>query len=255
MSLEKSEVLKKFLYKMADDALIIGHRNMEWTGVGPILEEDIAFSSIAQDKLGHALQLYAILHDVLGEKDPDTIAFTRNEKDFSCCHLVEHPIGEYDFSLVRHFYFDNAEMLRFSALTQSSFEPLAKLSNKIKGEIKYHVFHANTWINQLANGTEESKARIQSALNSVFPLALGIFEQLENESELIKSQIFIAENDLKNQWYNEVKTIVESAGLNLPELNSAEPVLGGRKGYHTEYLQPLLTEMTEVFRIDPTAEW
>ena len=92
------EAAKDLIYKMADDQLIIGHRNSEWTGLGPILEEDIAFSSMAQDKLGQSEHLYNLLHE-LGEADADTVAFTRNENQFHSCHLVELPIGEYDFQL------------------------------------------------------------------------------------------------------------------------------------------------------------
>ena len=131
-----NEAIKDLLYKMADDALVIGHRNSEWTGIGPMLEEDLAFSSMAQDKVGHAQALYQILHDALGEKTPDELAFQREEKEFKCCQLVELPIGEYDFSLVRHFLFDHAELIRYEMLTASSFMPLAQLARKVKGEIK-----------------------------------------------------------------------------------------------------------------------
>src|ERR1051325_1087002 len=89
--------IKELLYKMADDQLIISHRNSEWTGLGPVLEEDIVFSSIAQDKIGQSLHIYKILNEI-GESDPDNIAFTRNADKFKCCNLVEYPIGEYDFS-------------------------------------------------------------------------------------------------------------------------------------------------------------
>src|SRR6187431_2797996 len=119
-----TEAIKELLYKMADDLLIIGHRNSEWTGLGPILEEDIAFSSMAQDKLGHAFALYTVLNK-MGEPDPDTLAFTRKENQMKCCHLVEYPIGDYAFSLMRHFLFDEAEALRFEMLSESSFEDLA----------------------------------------------------------------------------------------------------------------------------------
>src|SRR6188472_4363522 len=116
--------IKDLLFRMADEELILGHRNSEWTGLGPILEEDIAFSSMAQDKIGHAQALYEVLHKN-GEADTDTIAFTRKEKDFKCCHFVEYPIGDYDFSLMRHFLFDTAEAIRFDMLCESSFEPVA----------------------------------------------------------------------------------------------------------------------------------
>lgn len=249
------EAIREFLYKMADDQLVLGHRNSEWTGLGPIMEEDIAFSSMAQDKLGHALALYTILHTQLGEKDPDTIAFMRNEREFRCCHLVEYPIGSYDFSLMRHFLFDTAEHLRFEMLAGSAFEPLAQVARKIRGEIKYHVLHAQTWIKQLGSATEESKARMQSALDATMPLALGIFEASPFETELIESNIFAGERELCNRWLEVIAPTIEQAGLTMPDVASIAPSYGGRQGYHTEHLQPLLDEMTEVFRIDPTVEW
>jgi ring-1,2-phenylacetyl-CoA epoxidase subunit PaaC len=248
------EGLKELLYKMADDLLILGHRNSEWTGLGPILEEDIAFSSMAQDKLGQASALYALLNE-LGEQDPDTIAFTRNEKQFHSCQLVELPIGEYDFSLVRHFFFDHADALRFEMLTTSIFEPLAMVASKFRGEIKYHTMHADTWLKQLGHGSEESKARMQSAINDTFALALGIFEPGDFEKELVEVGIFEGEAALQAKWLEKITPVVLASGLTLPDVASVTPVYGGRKGYHTEYLQPLLDEMTEVFRIDPSAEW
>ena len=104
MNFKSKEIkaIKELLYKIADDQLIIGHRNSEWTGLGPVLEEDIAFSSIAQDKIGQSLAVYSILHD-MGEEEPDTIAFTRNSEQFRCSQYVEYPIGEYDYSLIRNF--------------------------------------------------------------------------------------------------------------------------------------------------------
>src|SRR5580693_6301805 len=155
----EATALKDLLYKMADDALIIGHRNSEWTGIGPMLEEDLAFSSMAQDKIGHAQALYSILHEILGEPEPDKVAFLREENLFKCCQFVELPIGEYDFSIVRQFLFDHAEAIRYDMLTGSSFQPLAQIAKKVKGEIKYHVMHADTFLKQLGTGTEESHAR------------------------------------------------------------------------------------------------
>jgi len=245
---------KDLIFRMADDELILGHRNSEWTALGPILEEDIAFSSMAQDKLGHAYAMYQILHK-LGEADPDTIAFNRNEKDFKCCHFVEYPIGEYDFSLMRHFLFDSAEALRFEMLMSSSFEDLANVAKKFKGEIKYHIMHADTWLVQLGNANEVSKARMQTSLNECFPLALGIFEPSDFEETLINEKIFQGENRLQEEWIKFISPVINSAGLILPDIKSNDPVYGGRKGYHTEYLKPLLDEMTEVYDIDPGAEW
>lgn len=247
--------VKDLLFQMADDALIIGHRNSEWTGIGPMLEEDLAFSSMAQDKIGHAQALYAILHEHFGEAEPDKLGFMRSEKDFKCCQLVELPIGEYDFSLVRHFLFDHAELLRYEMLTNSSFEPLAQLAKKVKGEIKYHVLHADTFFKQLARGTEESKARMQSALNYAWPFALSIFEAAYDEQALKSQNVFDGEAELKQRWIEKVSTTINAVGLTVPAIEESKVIYGGRKGYHSEYLKPLLAEMAEVVRLDPSAEW
>lgn len=248
------KAIKDLLYAMADDELIIGHRNSEWTGFGPILEEDIAFSSMAQDKIGHAQALYDILHS-LGENIPDKLAFGRTENEFRCCHLTEYPIGDYSFSLMRHFLFDTAEAVRFDLLADSSFEPLAKVAKKFRGEIKYHTMHADVWIDQLGNSNEDSRMKMQAALDECFPLALGIFEPLELESELIAGRIFPGEKYLQEEWLKKISHVIEKANLKLPDINSVTPSYGGRKGKHTEYLKPLLDEMTEVYSIDPEAEW
>jgi ring-1,2-phenylacetyl-CoA epoxidase subunit PaaC len=247
------EALKELLYKIADDQLILGHRNSEWTGMGPLLEEDIAFSSMAQDKVGQSLAMYTLLEQ-LGERDPDTIAFTRPARQFQNCILTELPNGEYDFSLLRHFLFDTAEAIRFELLGHSSYEPLAQVARKIRGELRYHTLHANTWIQQLGS-SKPAVSRLQSALNYAMPFALGIFEESPFENELIASGIFAGEVELQRRWRIRVEEVILPTQLVLPHLRDAVPVSGGRKGQHSEHLQPLLDEMSEVFRIDPTAEW
>lgn len=246
--------LKELLYKMADDQLILGHRNSEWTGFGPLLEEDIAFSSMAQDKVGHSLALYTLLHQ-LGESDPDTVAFTRNAPQFHNCQLVELPNQEYDFSLIRHFLYDTAEALRFEMLISSQYEPLAQVSKKVRAELRYHTLHAKTWVNQLGSATEESVSRLQKSLDYAFPYALGIFEESPFENELITNGIFAGENALKQLWLAKVEDVLAKTSLQMPDWKIMQPVVGGRFGKHSEHLQPLLDEMSEVFRIDPTAEW
>ncbi|MEO5673188.1 MAG: 1,2-phenylacetyl-CoA epoxidase subunit PaaC [Chitinophagales bacterium] len=246
---------EELILKMADDALIMGHRNSEWTGLGPILEEDIALSSMAQDKIGHSYALYSILHDHFGHQEPDILAFQRTEKDFKCCHLAEFPIGEYDFTLARHFLFDHAEFLRYELLIQSSFEPLARLAKKIHGELKYHVLHANSWLVRLGRGTDESHARMQSALNAAYPLSSGIFEATPFEQQLTDEKVFAGEKQLQALWEEKIRPLIEQSGLQLPVVRDVSSGMGGRNGYHTEHLQPLLNEMSEVFRMEENIEW
>ncbi|MHB1921091.1 MAG: 1,2-phenylacetyl-CoA epoxidase subunit PaaC [Chitinophagaceae bacterium] len=250
-----STEIAEMMIKMADDALIMGHRNSEWTGLGPILEEDIAFSSMSQDQIGHSLALYQILQEGEKIRDPDSFAFLRNEKEYRCCHLVEMPNDTYAFSLMRHFLFDYAQAIRYEYLESSSFEPLRNLSKKFKGELKYHTFHARAWITQLGQANEESHHRMELALKEAFSLALGIFEPGPSEEVLTGSGIYPGEKFLQQHWLDRIYPILSSGSLNLPDVPQPTAVYGGRQGIHTPYLAPLLLEMGEVFQLDPITSW
>lgn len=249
-----TEALKDLLYRLADDDLIIGHRLSEWTGLGPVLEEDIAFSSMAQDEIGHALSYYSLLN-TLGENLPDQIAFTRNASEFRSCQFVEQPNGDYAFSLIRHLLYDTAKYVRLQSLIHSAWQPLAELAERITKEHKYHLMHAKTWVVQLGNGTEESRLRVQSALIEAFPMAFGIFETTEYTDTLAEENICLSENELVTRWLDILNPILEESKLQIPTDTDFSIYMGGRKGYHSEYLQPLLEEMTVVFRTDPQAVW
>lgn len=247
--------LADLLTRLADDALIIGHRHSEWIGLGPMLEEDIALASIAQDKVGQAHTLYQILEQHCGAGTPDHVAFLREEAHYKCAHLTELDNGEYDTTITRHFLFDTAELIRYEALMGSSFAPLAQVARKFRGEIKYHVMHAHTWFKQLANGTEESRARMQSALNTLYPYALALFETTPHEDAIIEQSLFVGEQEVRRRWSEVVAAVVAQTPLRIPEINENSIGLGGRRGYHTEGFPDLLAEMGEVLRSDPHATW
>ena len=246
--------IKDLLFKIADDQLILGHRSSEWIGLGPLLEEDIAFASKAQDKVGQSLAFYKLL-EALGEKDPDTTAFRRSSSEFHNSIFVELPNGEFDFSIIRHFLFDTADYIRFDLLAESSFQPLSNLARKLKGEVQYHIMHANEWITQLGNANAETTERMQQALDYALPYALGIFEPSRFEEDLISEGIFKGEKALQAIWQETITGVIEQTQLALPALDSIKPVYGGRYGEHTGHLQQLLSEMGEVINSDPTAEW
>ncbi|MDW8302577.1 MAG: 1,2-phenylacetyl-CoA epoxidase subunit PaaC [Bacteroidia bacterium] len=241
------------MFKLADDDLIIGHRNSEWTGLGPILEEDIAFSSMAQDELGHAYAYYKLLEN-LGLGKPDKLAFMRNEKEMRCCHLVEYPIGDYSFSLTRHFLYVYAKQVRIESLMQSSYGPLAKLARKIKTELQYHQIHGRTWMEKLGRSTEEARLRMQSAINEALPLAYSLFEPHALDAEIVAEKICAPESELEQEWEKRVFEILQNSGFSIPTVDKTQHY-GGRNAYHTIHLQPLLDEMTAVYRLDPEAEW
>src|SRR5690606_18705045 len=118
------------------------------------------------------------------------------------------------------------------------YEPIAKVAIKLKGEVKYHVLHANTWIKNLGASTEEAILRLQSSLNEALPYALGMFEQSTYEQELIDAGIYAREEAVKAEWLKRIQAVIEKTELKLPDLASIEPKFGGRYGKHTEHLQP-----------------
>ncbi|MEM7035962.1 MAG: 1,2-phenylacetyl-CoA epoxidase subunit PaaC [Bacteroidota bacterium] len=249
------EATKDLLYRIADDDLVIGHRNSEWTGLGPILEEDIAFSSMAQDEVGHAQAYYMLMHEWMNEPAPDTVAFNRSPEDFRSCRFVEAPIGDYAFSLVRHLLYDVAESLRLEHLSKGSFRPLAELSKKLLREERYHLLHATTWIRQLGNSTEEANRRLQEAFNTAYPMAFGMFEPTEFDDAIAEAGLQPKEAELEAQWIKSITELATTSNLQLPEVKNKKAWYGGRTGTHTEHLGAMLKEMTEVFVIDPEAAW
>ena len=114
------------------------------------------------------------------------------------------------------------------------------MATKIKGELKYHTLHADVWTKLLGNSSEEAKARLQNSLNKLFPYALGIFEPTEHEQTLIEQGVFVGEDAIKQQWLQDISAIIAQTSLQMP--TNIQPIYGGRKGYHTEYLQPMLNE-------------
>jgi ring-1,2-phenylacetyl-CoA epoxidase subunit PaaC len=252
MSSISNSVLQKFILSMADDELMLGHRNSEWTGHAPILEEDIAFSNIAQDELGHSLVWYR-LFEQLTKKSPDEMAFLRPWQDFTCCHCVTYPKGDFAYTIVRQYLFDEAERLRLISFEQSSNTAIRDVAAKILREEAYHLMHVKGLLMRLGNATEESHRRMQSAVEAAFPQALGIFEKLEDEEELKQAKVFAGNELLEQQWKNVVIPVLTSAGLRVSAQYT--PDLGGRKGQHTPHLQSLVDDLQQVYRIAPAAKW
>lgn len=249
------EAIQDLLFRMADDDLITGHRMSEWTGIGPILEEDIAFSSMAQDEVGHAQAYYMILDELLGQSTPDQLAFGRKSNDFRCAQLVEYPIGDYAYSLVRHALYDIAEAVRLESLCRASFMPLSELAKKLSREEKYHQLHAETWIRQLGPATEESNRRLQEAFDNAFPVAYSLFEPTSFNEALKEDGLMDLESELEAEWEKRVRKLFTESGLKMPVVADKTAHYGGRTGKHTAHLAPLLGEMDEVFAIDPAAKW
>lgn len=246
-----------YLISLADDELVLGHRDSEWTGYAPILEEDIAFSNIAQDELGHSLALYT-LAEALGSPSPDAMAFERSWKQFRCCRFVQYPKGDFAYTVMRQFLFDSAEQVRMKSLASSTHEPLRDCAAKILAEEAYHLMHSQALIERLGDATEESHMRMQTVATAAFAQALGMFEEFEGEEELIKQRVIVPSKTLKDEWLSTVIPILTKATLKLPIrgiVPECVPDLGGRKGTHTEHLSHLVADLQKVYQMAPGANW
>ena len=163
MEQEAEGLLNCLLLAMADDELILGHRNSEWTGHAPILEEDIAFANIAIDEMGHARLWYELYGQRIGSA-VDDLVFFRDPPDFRNVRLVELPRGDWAFSMLRQYLFDAFELARAEALLQSSYRPLAEMAAKIRQEERYHYRHSESWVRRMGLGTAEVGDLIASAV-------------------------------------------------------------------------------------------
>ena len=238
------------VYRLADDDLIMGHRNSEWTGLAPILEADIAFSSIAQDQIGQALAYYKLLED-LGEADPDTIAFSRGPEQYRCASLVATARGNWALSTVRLYLYEAAKSLRIAALADSSYTPLAHLVRKLRGEQKYHLMHAHMWIDRLGASTDESHERMQAALDELWPDALRMFASTEWDETIAAEGIGPTGGRLLKAWREEVIGYLNGCGLKLPPDTEPRRMNPAARAS----LATLLTAMQKVHRLDPSATW
>ena len=254
MRTKLKEALAQKLLALADDELILGHRNSEWTGHGPILEEDIAFTNIALDEIGHAQIWYNILAELQGEGDgyPDQLVFFREAAAYRNAQFVELPIGDWAFSMLRQYLFDAAELVRLSETMSSRYQPLADASVKIRNEELYHFRHTQAWLRRLGLGTEESHRRMQAALNQLWPYTRQLFAPVPGEELLVEAGYVPEPDELNGAWKKRVIAQLEEANLVIP--NDIAPITANRHD-HTPHLTTLLTDMQEVARFDPQAKW
>ena len=244
--------LADYLLALADDELILAHRDSEWSGHAPILEEDIAFSNIALDEMGHANLWYQRVEEFTGQT-PDQLAFFREAPAFRCAQLVELPKGDWAISMLRQYLFDAAESVRLPALTQSTCVPMAETAAKIRTEEIYHYRHTQAWVKRLGLGTEESHARLQTALDTLWPYALQLFVPLTTEPALVSEGLVPDSIALQGQWEALVLPVLHEAELTV--LVARQPAALDRT-QHTDHLPALLTEMQAVARLEaPGTEW
>ncbi len=249
------------LLSVADEKFFLGHRNSDWTGLGPFLEEDIAFSNIAQDEIAHAQELYKLAAAFTAPSD-DTIteanrlAYARPADERLGARLVEL-LDDYNWAvaIARQFFYDHYDLVRLPCLQKSSYQPLAELAGKMILEIQFHVAHFDGWISKLAAGTDESKTKLQSAIDQLWPEVLGLFEPLADQQPLTGAGLYPCDDAaLQQSWMESVAAVFDDANLTLPAATTfAGP--GGRQGRHTSALNNLLADLVEVYNCEPGASW
>jgi ring-1,2-phenylacetyl-CoA epoxidase subunit PaaC len=281
------------LFALADDELIIGHRHSEWTGWAPHIEEDLAFSSIAQDEMAHA-RLYLELAAPMAGKDVDALALGRQPDGYLNAVICERPNRDWGYTLARHYLYDTADGVRLAALAESAWDELAEKARLMQIEEKYHVDHAMAWFHRLAEGPITARERFAEGLAASIGEAVALFEPLPGEEALVADGVLPRSNeDQLSEWLGELGDRLEAASLDyvLERHRSATGEMvptsageiegdaeeftvpgvarregrwvhegafggaGGRHGRHSEDFPPLWDEMTKLYREHPGAKW
>jgi len=246
--------LYKYVLALGDDALILGQRLSQWAYKGPFLEEDIALSNISLDMFGRANLLLEYAATLKGNSaTSDELAFKRNEREFSNHIICEQPNGNFADTMVRQFFLDAFYKLFLQKLTKSKDEQLSAIAQKSIKETTYHLRHSSKWIIRLGDGTVESHAKVQSAIDNLWMFTNELFEMNEIDNEMLEQKIGVDCSKLKIEWDKIINEVLSEATLNRPE--DANMPTGGRQGIHTEHLGHLLSDMQYLQRAYPDATW
>ena len=251
---EIANPLFEYLLRLGDDRLVLGHRMSEWCGHGPILEEDIAMANIALDLVGQGSALLKLAGETEGAgRDEDALAYFRSEPEFRNVQLAELPKGDFAFTILRQFLFDAYSVLQWDALQHCAFAPLAGVAAKALKEDSYHLRHTSDWVVRLGDGTEESHARAQAALNDLWRFTAELFESDAVDTAIHARGVVVDLAVIRSRWDQTVGDVVRRATLTLPAAGASAS--GGRRGRHTESLGHMLAEMQIVARSHPGAKW
>lgn len=244
----------EYVIRLADDRLVLGHRLSEWCGHAPILEEDIALANIALDFIGQASALLKLAGEVEGKgRSDDALAYFRDTIEFRNAQLVELPNGDFAATIIRQFLFDAWDVLVLERLTTSSNATLAGIAAKALKEAKYHLRHSAEWVRMLGDGTADSHARAQRALDDLWPYTAELFLTDEIDQTAAATGIGVDAGALRQAWRQTIDRVMSEATLTIPK-DGFTP-RGGRTGRHTEHLGRMLADMQSLARAHPGASW
>jgi len=256
MILMNKASLIDYILHLADNSLIMGHRLSEWTGHGPILEQDIAISNIALDLIGQSRNFYQYAAQIKGDgSTEDSLAYFRDAHEFKNFLLTELPNGDWAKTILKLFFFSTYQYYLYQKLIGSSDKQLSAIAEKSLKEVTYHVRWSSEWVIRLGDGTEESKRRIENALEELWSYTGEMFIPVDYEVEAVKNKIGVDVISLKNDWENKVKEIFDEATLSSPNGDGQELRQYGKAGKHTENLMTVLNDMQYLQRTYPGCEW
>ncbi len=250
------EPFVELLLSIADDKFVLGHRNSDWTGLAPILEEDIAFSSLAQDELAHASALYQLAAGLRGTS-ADKIAFGRRPEEYRCAELVELS-DEFDWAvaLARSWLCDHFDAVRLDRLAHSVYQPAAQLAVRLAAEERIHVEHADGWIARLGRAGGEARTRLQAGINRLMGIARSLLEPPAGVEKLERANVYPGDSgSMLERWQGVLASVAARAGLSVEIAPPIKDYAGGRSGKHGDAFGPMLDELTEVYRLEPDAAW
>ena len=250
--------LFEYLLRLADSPLVLAQRLTEWIGKGPALEEDIALANVGLDLLGQARLWLAYAGEIEARdgapaRSEDALAYFRDSGEFRNLLLVEQPNGDYADTIVRQFLFDHAQWLLLSRLAHSADTRIAEIAAKSLKEVTYHVERSDDWMIRLGDGTDESHARMQRALDALWMYAGEMFSVDDVDTLLVDAGIAADPRLFERPWRDAIDAVLAQATLATPR--DARPQLGGRQGRHGEQLGHLLCEMQFLQRAYPDARW
>jgi ring-1,2-phenylacetyl-CoA epoxidase subunit PaaC len=243
-----------YLLRLGDDRLVLGHRLSEWCGHGPILEEDIALANVALDLIGEATLLLKLAGQVEGNgRNEDALAYFRDAIDYRNALLVELPIGDFAVTIVRQLFFSVFSLLEMEALQRSANVDLAGIAAKAVKESRYHVRHSAQWVITLGDGSDESHARAQRAVDDLWRYTGELFMADAVDRDAAAGGLGVDPSTLAEPWRAQIEEVLRRATLKVP--SAAYMQRGGREGRHTEHLGHMLAEMQIVARSHPEATW
>jgi ring-1,2-phenylacetyl-CoA epoxidase subunit PaaC len=248
--------LINYTLHLADNSLIMGHRLSEWTGHGPILEQDIALSNIALDCIGQSRNFYqyAALLKADGSTE-DSLAYLREAVDFKNVVLVELPNGDWAKTILKLFFFSTYQYYLYQKLINSSDTQLSAIAEKSLKEVTYHLRWSSEWIIRLGDGTEESHSRMQKALDELCSYTNEMFQPAPFQTAVLENKTGVDVTSIKTEWENKVKEIFEQATLLYPGEGAKKVMPDGKNGNHSPYLKEILSDMQYLQRTYPGCEW